>query len=114
MSLHILVANQKTASSGSGSGRSSTRKSTQLDTTEGIDLAYRISLTDRAEEQKEGLKRVPSTGGTSQLDLTVPDTEFFGLGKVKNLLIAIFADVCSYFQWKICNIILIMFTGVCL
>ena len=48
----------------------------------GLDLAYRISLTGKVEEQKEGLKRVPSFGGTSELDLTVPDSEFFGNSKI--------------------------------
>ena len=75
-----ISVSSKRASSGTASLKSSTGSTTQLDGVVGNDLAYRMSLTGKAEEQTEGLKRVPSIGGTSELDLTIPDTEFFGNG----------------------------------
>ena len=70
-----------------------------MDVSESNDLAYRISLTEKAEEQKEGLKRVPSVGGTSQLDLTVPESEFFGNGKMGFFTICFESDTqsCYFF-----------------
>ena len=70
-----------------------------MDVSESNDLAYRISLTEKAEEQKEGLKRVPSVGGTSQLDLTVPESEFFGNGKMGFFSICFESDTqsCYFF-----------------
>ena len=43
-------------------------------------LTFKMSLTNEAEEQRHCLRRVPSIGGTSELDMTIPDGEFFGCG----------------------------------
>ena len=73
------------SSSGASGGRSSTRSSqsgasTKSDGSEWVDLAFRMSLTGRASEQHQGLKRVPSMGGTTEMDLTVADDDFFANG----------------------------------
>ena len=70
-----------------------TRSPAHSETAESLDLAYRISLTGKAEEQKEGLKRVPSFGGTSELDLTVPDSEFFENSKTYRYLDFSFKEI---------------------
>lgn len=63
------------SSSSDGSKKSTTSsKSGQS----GFDLEFRTSLSGGVEAQQEGLRRVPSYGGTSMMDLTVNDEDFFG------------------------------------
>ena len=91
----IIPANQKKNSLEPVCRHSNTRSPAHSETAESLDLAYRISLTGKAEEQKEGLKRVPSFGGTSELDLTVPDSEFFGNSKTYRYLDFSFKEIAT-------------------
>ncbi|XP_053402304.1 uncharacterized protein LOC123548511 isoform X2 [Mercenaria mercenaria] len=64
-------------SSGSDSSQKSTSSSKSAKSSFS-DLEFRTSLSGRTEEQRAGLRRVPSCGGTSAMDLTVNDEDFFG------------------------------------
>lgn len=68
-------------SSGSADARSHSSKSSDTSIREYVDLALKSSLTKESAVQREEFKRVPSIGGTSHLDLTVNEDEFFGNGR---------------------------------
>ena len=71
------------SSNGKASGQSST-SSVRSDMSDfKNDLAFRMSLTNEAEEQRIGLKRVPSVGETNTMDLTVNDDDFFDNGNIE-------------------------------
>lgn len=71
-----------TRSTDSSKSKSSVARSTESDTSEYVDLSYRLSLTKNTAKQREGLKRVPSCGGTTAMDMTINDEEFFGNGRL--------------------------------
>ncbi|XP_052816319.1 uncharacterized protein LOC128242923 isoform X2 [Mya arenaria] len=51
-----------------------------------VDLEYRTSLSRQASEQRVGLCRVPSVGGTNEMDFTMHDEDFFGDSDAKAML----------------------------
>ncbi|KAL4232237.1 hypothetical protein ACF0H5_009811 [Mactra antiquata] len=83
------IAKSKLSTSRSGSThsvKSSGGSSAKSYESESIDLELRTSLTGQAKEQALGLRRVPSCGGTSVMDLTVNDDEFFDQADAKAML----------------------------
>ncbi|XP_052232648.1 uncharacterized protein LOC127845662 isoform X2 [Dreissena polymorpha] len=82
------VVRPKSAQSKSSNVSKSTDSATSVKSSASsyVDLEYRMSLSEQACAQREGLRRVPSFGGTSEMDLTINDEEFFGVNDAQAML----------------------------
>ena len=80
-SIEVTKSSSASGSSSGAVGAAWSDKSSKSSTSDFVDLAFRSSLSKDARLQQEGLKRVPSCGGTSALDMTVNDDEFFNNGR---------------------------------
>lgn len=75
-----MKSKQSLSQSNSSEGSRKSASSSKSDSSY-IDLEFQTSLSGGVAVQRECLRRVPSCGETSVMDLTVHEEDFFGNGR---------------------------------